>query len=586
MRFRILLYLFTLSSTLSFAQISVSASSYIYVDSVYIYADLPIRLEAADSHIYLRNKAQLIQGDTAGFNNSGLGSLSLYQAGNVNAYAFNFWCSPVGSTVENAINNPYTTNLLGDPDSSTSTTEYVPASFTPNYNGTSNPLVIHGGWIFTYNSLAGASAAYNKVDESGPISAGLGFTMKGTDGSDNSQDYEFRGKPSTGTISNAVAPGEFLLMGNPYPSGLDAYAFIHDSENLNAIDGTLLFWEQDLNVLSHFTFDYVGAYAAYTIDINGVETFVPAPFRTYGAQNVDAPAGTGTKVATRYLDIGQGFFVIGKAGGSGVVKTKNSHRIFSNKADTPSLLFKNSNKQKALLSLHKRFSLNVDFDIVSRDAASEEQFAYTVQLVHNFNDNATEGFDFGMEIRKQNSLESDVSWLQNNELFAARASVFSKDLIIPIFLNSTEDVALDFRLFDVQSFESTENIYLLDKETGTYYNLLSETASLSIESGNYEDRFEIHFQNNSLSIEDEGINESGLFAFFDANNKEINISNKKVKIVNKVILFNVNGIKVISKSLKTAERTITIATSNLSTGIYFLRCFTDNKIDDFKIVVR
>ncbi|MFT5214659.1 MAG: hypothetical protein ACI9WV_002391, partial [Patiriisocius sp.] len=265
---------------------------------------------------------------------------------------------------------------------------------------------------------------------------------------------------------------------------------------------------------------------------------------------------------------------------------KNSHRIYSNKADTPSLLFKNSNQQKALLSLHKRFSLNVDFDIVSRDAASEEQFAYTVQLVHNFNDNATEGFDFGMEIRKQNSLESDVSWLQNNELFAARASVFSKDLIIPIFLNSTEDVALDFRLFDVQNFESTDNIYLLDKETGTYYNLLFETASLSIESGNYEDRFEIHFQNNSLSIEDEGINESGLFAFFDANNKEINISNKKVKIVNKVILFNVNGIKVISKSLKTAERTITIATSNLSTGIYFLRCFTDNKIDDFKIVVR
>ena len=585
MRFRILLYLFTLSSALSFAQISVSASSYIYVDSVYIYADVPIRLEAADSHIYLRNKAQLVQGVNAGFNNSGLGSLSLYQAGNVNAYAFNFWSSPVGNTAESATNNSYTTNLLGDPDSSTSTTDYVPASFTSNYNGTSNPLVIHGGWIFTYNSLGGASAAYNKVDKDGPISAGLGFTMKGTDGSENSQDYEFRGKPNSGTISNAVAPGEFLLMGNPYPSGLDAYAFIHDSENLNAINGTLLFWEQDLDVLSHFTFDYVGAYAAYTIDINGVETFVPAPFRTYGAQNVDAPTGTGTKVATRYLAVGQGFSVIGKAGGSGVVKTKNSHRVYSNTAAKPSLFFKNSKEQKNLLS-YKKFSLNVDFDIASRDAASEEEYAYTVQLVHNFNENATDGFDFGMEIQKSQLLDSDASWIQNNQLFSARASVFSKDLIIPIYLNSTEDVALDFRLFDVQSFENTENIYLFDKETTVFHDLLSETASVSLEAGNYEDRFEIRFKTNSLSIEDEATTTTGLAAFFDADNNEINISNKKAKVINEVILYNVNGVKVIHKNLKTSDISIKIATTHLSTGIYFLRCFTDTKIEDFKIAVR
>jgi hypothetical protein len=77
-----------------------------------------------------------------------------------------------------------------------------------------------------------------------------------------------------------------------------------------------------------------------------------------------------------------------------------------------------------------------------------------------------------------------------------------------------------------------------------------------------------------------------LVAFFDANNKEINISNKKAKLINEVILYNVNGTKVISKNLKTVESKIKIATSNLSAGIYFLRCFTDNKIDDFKIVVR
>jgi hypothetical protein len=52
-----------------------------------------------------------------------------------------------------------------------------------------------------------------------------------TDVSHNSQNYEYRTKPTIGTITNIVALREFLLRRNPYARGLNACTFIYDSDN-------------------------------------------------------------------------------------------------------------------------------------------------------------------------------------------------------------------------------------------------------------------------------------------------------------------------------------------------------------------
>lgn len=580
MRFRLFI-LFALSHVILFAQITVSNSSYIYIDSVYVYAEVYIDLETTDSHIYLRNKGQLLQGGNGGVNNTGLGSLSVYQTNNVNEYAFNYWCSPVGkNSSANSINNAFVPTLFGDPESSVSSTDYVPAAFTTSYEGSSNPLTISDRWIYTYDLGSGSSFNWNYVGSTGDINPGLGFTMKGTSGSNNSQVYEFRGKPNTGTITNVVMPGESILIGNPYPSGFDAFLFIHDSDNVNAIDGTLYFWEQDLTVLSHNKADYKGGYATYTITKNGkLKTFVPAPFSTYnnnGTKNTNGH-GIGSKILTRYLSIGQGFMVTGKKGKkgtSGVVKIKNSHRVYSNTLVTSNIFLKNSNKQAGLSSEYKQFRLNIDFDDL-----------YTRQLVHNFNDKATKGFDYGMESKKQNELENDAYWVEENELYVAQASIFNENLTIPVVINLKSNAALAFRLFDVQNFDSEQNIYLFDNEVNIYYNLSAENALLNLDSGNYTDRFEIRFQTNTLSVDDENINKSGLVAFFKNDNNEINILNKNSKVINKILLYNINGVQVLSKNLKTQEEFIRIPVRHLSTGIYILKCFTDTGVKIFKLLV-
>ena len=580
MRFRraAFLILFSLPYFTLFAQVTVNDSNYIYIDSIYIYADSPINLKTTTSHIYLRNNAQLLQSVTNGDENTGLGSLSLYQTSNVSEYGFNYWCSPVGNnSINTNINNPFFLTLLGDPDSSVNILDYAPASFTTSNEGTNNPLVIAKRWIYTFESEGGANSSWNFIGDTKDIKPGLGFTMKGTIGSGNSQVYEFRGKPNSGSISNAVLEGKSTLIGNPYPSGIDAHSFIHDADNIAAIDGTLYFWEQDLSVLSHFTEDYVGGYATYTISSDELtETFIPAPFKTYNQDGTinTAGNGTGSKITRRHLSIGQGFMVNGKSGTSGTVMAKNSHRVYTNTLETPNPFFKTSKKQNDFSSAYMRFRINIDFDDV-----------YTRQLVHNFNQEATDGFDYGLESLLANQLSNDAYWVQNEQAYVAQASSYNKDLSIPIVVNVASNLSLGFRLFGVQNFNSQQHIYLLDNETNMYYNLSSQNVLLSLEAGLYRDRFEIRFQSNPLSAGNEDLENSGLVAFFENELSEIKISNKKANVINKIFLYNINGIKVFSKNLKTQDELINIPVSHLSKGVYFLQCFTETKMANFKLMV-
>jgi hypothetical protein len=191
-----------------------------------------------------------------------------------------------------------------------------------------------------------------------------------------------------------------------------------------------------------------------------------------------------------------------------------------------------------------------------------------------------------MEIKKLSELENDAFWIQKDELYVAKASVFKNDLSIPIVIKLKANATLGFRLFDLKNFDNQQNVYLFDKETGSSYNLISQVVTLNIDLGTYADRFEIRFQNETLSVAGENINQLYLSAYFDSAASEINISNKNTIAVNTVFLYNVNGMKVLSTKVNTSDTAIKIAASHLSAGIYFLKCLTDAKIEDFKIVVR
>ena len=268
------------------AQISVSGNNYIYattsVDApdVYVFVEDDVNLENSNSYFYLRNDAQLLQG-TGSTGNSGVGKLSTYQSGTVNNFAYNYWCSPIGNTdLDNNANRSFRpNNNIYDVTAAPITSSL--ATYTTGLDGTSGPLVISSRWLYTYNPGTTYSE-WNYISDSGTAAVGYGFTMKGTTG--GNQLYDFRGKPNNGTISTNVVAGDWTLVGNPYPSALDALDYIHDTQNQTSINGALYYWEQDATVNSHNVADYVGGYASYTINAAGtVETYTDATFDTYNS---------------------------------------------------------------------------------------------------------------------------------------------------------------------------------------------------------------------------------------------------------------------------------------------------------------
>ena len=251
----ILTFITLLITSLSFAQLTVRDNAYIFIDGdgfssegtgtpaatdiAPLFVTDDIRIEAT-SNIYLCNNAQIIQG-TGTTGNSGTGKLSVYQEGNVNNYAYNYWASPVGEiSVDNGNNRNF---IVGDVlnDSITVTTS-VPAVILNGWNGIASPLSIADNWLYGF-SPGTLYAQWDYIGDGTPLAPGYGFTMKGSTGS-SSQRYDFAGKPNSGNIDVDVLAEQYTLVGNPYPSAINAGAFIHD-------------------------IDYVGGYATYTVAADG-----------------------------------------------------------------------------------------------------------------------------------------------------------------------------------------------------------------------------------------------------------------------------------------------------------------------------
>lgn len=577
-----LLFFFILSA--SYAQLSVRNNAYVFVTDEVIFVEDDVNLGETDATIYLRNDAQLIQGSgTTG--NSGVGELSVYQTGTVHNYAYNYWASPVGNVLSNNNSNRSFIPSLNIHDVTGLITSNA-VTLTGDYDGTASPLQIAQYWLWKY-SPGTTYSDWDYVGASNNVSAGFGFTMKGSTGS-TSQLYDYRGKPNTGTILTSVLNGQFTLVGNPYPSAIDAVDYIHDVSNTLAITGTLFFWEHDLSVMSHNLTAYVGGYATYTISSDGmVESFVPAVFNTVnidGTLNTGGSTSTSGKAVHRYIPVAQGFMIEGTINGSAVIR--NSHREYYKQSDSDSEFFKttsasatedndsvsaineleyNEDGFQILGPEYKRFRLNVDFN---------QQ--HTRQLLHNFHSSATDGFDYGLESNNSNPNPADAYFMLEDTAYIVQAHDFDIDLKIPLAIVIDEDMPITVRIFDVQNFDE-QPIYLHDIQEDVYYDLNEINFDTNLEAGEYKDRFEITFKNpnEQLSVTEF---ETSDFSIFQNNTvSQLTIKNPEALSIKSVVLYDVAGKRVMQNTNLSNNTLYEFPTRNLSDGVYVVNVTLDNE---------
>ena len=593
-----------LSFSVCSAQLYVENSAYVFVNNEILTVTDYVNLNDLDSKLYLRNESQLLQINNIG--NTGIGELSIRQRGTVDGFEYNYWCSPIGNNSAITGNENFRVDLIDEATGLISSTNSL---FTNSFDGTANPFRISDRWLWTF-VVSDEYAEWAYVGPNGNISPGFGFTMKGTNGTNttdidgsygsevlnggDNQSYEFRGKPNNGTITNAVAAEQFTLVGNPYPSAMDSAAYIHDTQNLNAITGTLFYWEQDTSVNSHTLQDYVGGYSEFTINAAGdMITTAPATFFTYDENDnifaLPPPGAMGSKVARRYIPVGQGFMVEGSLSTTGSVRTTNAMRAYEKESDGESYFFRTEEDSYTTSTIqyqdngltivpedYRRFRINVDFSVSNTD--------YTRQLILNFHDSATMEFDYGLELHRSDNLDSDAYFSYGEEAFSGQAFPFSQDLAISLNIDIEQQQPLRFRIFDIQNFEDTQAIYIHDIYNDIYINLRQQDYEINIEEGSYTDRFEIVFvEEDSLSVVENDLETIKIIQ--DNSSSQLVIQNPNGLTIKSLSLIDVGGKQVLNDINLGNEDSYKYSTVSLSEGVYLATVVLDNNASLSKKVI-
>ncbi|GAL68491.1 hypothetical protein JCM19301_134 [Jejuia pallidilutea] len=193
-----------------------------------------------DGKIDLEGESQLIQTEDSTLDPTSAGTLEKDQQGTADTFTYNYWSSPVGKRNNSTNNNDFNV-----------TDVFSNVNFlSSGYNGSASPLGIADYWIWKFsNRLSDDYASWQHVRQSGTLKVGEGFTMKGPGSGaiNDEQNYILEGKPNNGNINLNISAGNDYLVGNPYPSAIDAEQFILDNgatiAGPGSTTGTLYFWE-------------------------------------------------------------------------------------------------------------------------------------------------------------------------------------------------------------------------------------------------------------------------------------------------------------------------------------------------------
>ena len=539
-----------------------------------------------DGKIDLVGKSQLVQTLNSDLDVTSAGSIERDQQGQSSLYNYNYWSSPVSPINITANNTNYTVNGMLK-DGTTTTPQNI--NWIGGYNGAATtPISIARYWLFKFDNYGNAYANWSQITENGALRVGQAFTMKGTGAASGTQNYTFTGKPNSGSIAtNTISANQLLLLGNPYPSALDAAAFITD--NANSIDGTLYFWEHYATNNTHDLRDYQGGYAERNLT-GGVAPVAPA---------LISGLGSSTKIPRQFIPSGQGFFVNGKTGSTGTVTFNNGQRGF-HKEDEVGV---SNNMFKPAPDTKKSKS----WDNNNNDPVAKEEYMkirlgfnshnkYHREVLLGFmNEKATSGMDYGYEGYHFDNFPNDMYFLNGkNKLVIQGEGFFNEDASYPIGVKTDALGMVSFSIDELENFDKNQKIYIYDKVTDTHHTLKNKLFEIELPAGTFNDRFYLRFKNkkdkhNDKTVTDKiDITSDGAIqvSFTNSNRILTIINNDPETTVSKVFLYNILG-QIISK-WDTANKTqtnIQIPIQNINSGIYIAKLQTSKEEISTKIII-
>jgi hypothetical protein len=540
----------------------------------------------------LTGEAQLIQAST--FNNSTLGSgnLLIDQQGTKSSYHYNYWCSPVSLNGTN-----YNIESVLRDGTKSNITPFEPdlISFGYGFDYADGPLTspirISNRWLYKYAASAENYFSWQAIQSFGNIGIGEGFTMKGVTGTaaiTDQQNYVFKGKPNNGSINLTIGANQVYLIGNPFPSALDADQFILDNikdggnATTNVINGALYFWDH-FGAQTHYLGQYIGGYATYTL-MGGVFAVSNDPL-------INNNNATGGKKPKQFIPVGQGFFVKSKLDASlttnnpnlstpitgGTISIKNSQRAFSRESSLNSIFIKNENSvYEDFIDNRMKIRLGIE---MSNDIKR--------QILLGVDNNASNYFDLGLDAEMLDVQNDDGFWILNNAPLIIQAIPnFNYDQIIPLGIKITNATEVKIKIDQLENISNALDIYLFDKETAIYHNLREANVILTLSPNEYTNRFSIRFKNPKINNETTDLNNEVLL-YVNNQNNILNIRNNLNDTqITEIYLFNILGQLINKWNVKEIDQSnLEYDLLNLSSGIHIVKLATNKGYWSKKIII-
>ncbi|MDI1254965.1 MAG: T9SS sorting signal type C domain-containing protein [Flavobacterium sp.] len=449
-------------------------------------------------------------------------------------YDYTYWSAPVASQ---------TLNVLANGDQS------VFYSFDTAVNN----------WTYLESSttMTAAKGYISRAPEN------LNFSNNNTP----SYTVNFNGLQNTGVIKiNVVKSGTYAdnLIGNPYPSAVDAKKFIE--ANATKISGTLYFWTHksaiSASIPGNQTFNYTADdYAKYNLT-GGVGT---------GTAPVSDPSNNNLK-PNGYIASGQAFFVEALTSGTAEVSFNNAMRTGGSNNGQ---FFRSANTLEDPVGTANdgRLWLNIS----NTEGAYSEMLLGYVDGATNSLDNLYDGktMDAGNYVALYTILETQPLAIQG------RGLPFSNADVIPLGFNTAINGNFSITMNDFDGFFMDQNVYLYDNTNDVITNLHDGPYTFNSEIGTFNDRFELRFTNTTLGTEIPVLDKNDIGVIRDGN--QIQIKSKAQNIAS-VTVYDLLG-RVVFEKNKIENTDFTTNDLSVHNQVVVVKIKTENNLEMVQKVI-
>ena len=472
---------------------------------------------AGATGIVIENNANLIQ-DPATVVNANSGAITVNRNSNaLKRLDYTIWSSPVAS--QNLLAFSPLTSVVVSP----------PSSRFYNYDTTSN----------LYSTITNPASTSFAKGAAYLIRMPNTDLTSGYDAGSTSIAYPgvFTGVPNNGdvpvTLNYVDATHRYNLVGNPYPSTIDANAFI--TANSANIEGTLYFWRKT-NAASG------SAYASYTA--GGGTTVTPTS---------EIPNGT--------IQVGQGFFVQAKSAGTIANFFTNAMRLGTSSTQ----FFKT--KQVAQKD---RVWLNL----------TNTTGVFSQTLVGYITD-ATKGVDIYDGKYINDSAIALTSSINNEEYTIQGRPTFDASDVVA--LNFKTDVAGDYSITidHVDGlFSGSQDVFLRDNTTGTETDLKAGSYTFTAAAGVDNARFSLKYQK-TLGVSNPVFNDNSVTVYKTKGSLYVNSG---AIAINNIMVFDILG-RLIAEQKNVKSNTASIKDLKATQQVLIVKITSqDNKVVSKKVV--